>query len=370
MHKKILVLFAVLILFLAAIKLAGSFPFIWQFFLQREINLKKEDSNINLLLLGVGGEGHEGPNLTDTIIFASLDEKNKKVTLVSIPRDLWISEIRAKINTAYTLGEEKKKGSGLLLAKAVVQRVIGQPIDYVVKIDFDGFVKAVDLLGGLDVAVERSFDDFSYPVEGKENDSCGKSDEELRALATASAELLYQELPCRYKHIHFERGLQHMDGKTALEFARSRHAQGEEGTDFARSRRQEKIIIAFKQKFFSTQTLLNPVKVLSIYNILQKNIETNIPQDEFDDFLRLAQKLKDAKIQSITIDTGDEKREGLLVNPPISEDFQFQWVLIPKAGNGNFSQIQEYVSCGIKKGPENCSSQNNNEILNSAKNLK
>src|SRR5262249_19278911 len=125
-----------------------------------KIQLKQsEQKKINLLILGVGGGNHEGPDLTDTIIFSSIDPKKKKVVLVSIPRDLWAPELQAKINTAYTYGEEKEKGGGLLFAKAMVGKIVGQDIDYAIKIDFDGFTKAVDMVGGLDVDVANTFDD-------------------------------------------------------------------------------------------------------------------------------------------------------------------------------------------------------------------
>ena len=147
-----------------------------------------------------------------------------------------------------------------------------------------------------------------------------------------------------------------MNGETALEFVRSRHAtQTIEASDFARSKRQEKVIKAFKDKALSLQTLLNPGKVISLYTTLQGSIDTDIKQSEFDDFIRLAEKMKSAKIQSIVIDQGDDQtqRSGLLINPPSTGDYGYAWTLIPRTGNGNFSEIQSYISCQINKG--NCS---------------
>lgn len=146
-----------------------------------------------------------------------------------------------------------------------------------------------------------------------------------------------------------------MNGKTALEFVRSRHAIGNEGSDFARSKRQEKVIKAFKDKVLSAQTLINPAKILDLYSTLKDSIDTDIKQDEFDDFVRLAQKMKQVKISSAVIDIGDEqaKRQGLLVHPLITSDYNLEWVLIPRVGNGNFTEIQKYIDCEIKTG--NCS---------------
>ncbi len=319
-----------------------------------KIELKQsEQKKINLLILGVGGGAHEGPDLTDTIIFASIDPNTKKVVLASIPRDLWILDLTAKINSAYTYGEEKQKGKGLFLTSAAIEKIIGQQIDYVLKIDFDGFVKAVDMIGGLSVDVDNTFDDFAYPLTGRENDLCGHEDTKIATfsaqIATGSASIL-DLFPCRFEQLHFDSGLTHMDGITALKYVRSRHAIGEEGSDFARSKRQEKVIAAFKDKIFSLDVLLNPVKALSLIDVVNDSIDTDIKEDEYDDFIRLARKFKSAAITSVVLDTGDEatNRPGLLMNPPMTDEYLNQWVLIPTAGNGNYTEIRKYIECEIK----------------------
>lgn len=359
MHKKkspkktILIIIGIVFLILVGrvvVRTANLFPVLFGLVFNRGIDLKQSDDHINILLLGIGGGVHDGPNLTDTIIFASLDPKTNKINLVSIPRDLWVPDLKAKINTAYSTGEGKREGGGLILTKAVVSKVLNQPVDYGLRIDFNGFVKAVDLIGGLDIEVDRTFDDYEYPIEGKENDPCGQKEEDLQKLATASSQL--EAFPCRYVHLHFNKGLQHLDGEKALQFVRSRHANGQEGSDFARSRRQEKIIKAFRDKVFSPQTLLNPAKMLDLYDVLKGSIDTDIMQNEFDDFIRLAQKFGGAKIESAVLDSGDaeEDRPGLLVSPQPGIDYGFAWVLIPRKGNGNFSEIQQYIDCELKIG--------------------
>jgi anionic cell wall polymer biosynthesis LytR-Cps2A-Psr (LCP) family protein len=155
--------------------------------------------------------------------------------------------------------------------------------------------------------------------------------------------------PCRYEHLHFDAGSQHMDGETALKYVRSRHAFGPEGSDFSRSQRQEKVINAFKDKVFSVGTFLNPLKLVSLYDLFKGSIDTDIQKEEYDDFVRLAQKMKNAKIQSVVIDAGDEAagREGLLINPEPTAEFSYAWVLSPKAGSSDYSQIRAYVACEI-----------------------
>jgi LCP family protein required for cell wall assembly len=359
MHKKkpliVVGIFVAILAIIFIAKTVSYYPFLFQLFFDKGVNLKQNDSRINILILGIGGGDHEGPNLTDTIILANLNEKDNKVTLFSIPRDLWLPDLTGndkKINNAYSDGERKRLGGGIPLAKAAVSKVTGQKIDYAVRIDFSGFVKAVDVVGGLDVNVEKSFDDYEYPISGKENDPCGKTSEDLDSLATMSAEQQVLDLPCRYKHLHFDKGLNHMDGQTALEFVRSRHAVGSEGSDFARSKRQEKIINGFKEKLLSAETLINPAKILNLYAILKGSIDTDIKQEEFDDFIRLAQKMQKADIKSAIIDVGDEEtqRQGLLTHPLITSEYNYEWVLTPRLGNGNFSEIYKYVSCEVSSG--------------------
>jgi LCP family protein required for cell wall assembly len=360
-RKRPLILLAIIVVILAifVVKTASFYPFIFQLIFNRGVNLKQTtDNRINILLLGIGGGSHDGPNLTDTIILASLDPKNNKVTLTSIPRDLWVPDLTMnvkKINGAYAYGEAIKKGGGLSLAEAAVAKITGQPVDYGVRIDFSGFVKAVDIIGGLDINVDNTFDDYQYPIDGKEADTCGHAAEEMQALVSTPEDQLPQVFPCRYLHLHFNKGLNHMNGITALEFVRSRHAsEAIEASDFARSKRQEKVLSAFKSKVLSAQTLINPGKLISLYTTLQGSIDTDIQQNDFDDFIRLAEKMKNAKIQSAVIDTGDDlvQRAGLLIVPPIISDYDYAWTLIPRTGNGNFSEIQKYISCEITKG--NC----------------
>lgn len=328
---------------------AEFLPSLYELFFKKEIELvQARDERVNVLLLGIGGGNHEGPLLTDTVIYVSIDPDRGKIALVTIPRDLWIPELQQKMNYAYAYGEAKQEGGGLILVKEVASRVVGQEIDYGVRVDFNGFIKAIDMIGGLEIDVERAFDDYEYPVRGKESDTCGFEGDEFTKRATSEAAL--EAFPCRYEHLHFDAGVQHMDGGTALKYVRSRHAIGPEGTDFARSKRQEKVINAFIDKVLSAGTLLNPVKLVSLYDTFKGSIDTDIQQHEYDDFVKLAQKVKDAKTVTAVLDYGDDEKgqPGLLLNPPVGEQFNYQWVLIPREGTKDYLEIHKYVTCLIE----------------------
>jgi len=277
------------------------------------------------------------------------------VTLLSIPRDLWLPNINEKINTAYQIG--LNNGKGLSYAEDKIDNILGITIHYGVVLDFSGFSKAVDQVGGLDVTVPNTFDDYQYPIDGKENDLCGwteqqmtLSDDQAKSLnvqpgtqkvyvgpsnqiATDSSTL---DFSCRYEHIHFDKGTMHMDGVTALKFIRSRHALGIEGSDFARSKRQQLVIEAFRSKIFSPQTLFNPQKLIGLFDTLGSSITTDIPRGEFPEMYNLSKSAK--KIHSVVLgDLGGG--QSLFINPPIGD--YGAWVLIPP--NSDFKPVINFV---------------------------
>lgn len=296
-------------------------------------SLKSDNNRVNFLILGISGGEHEGSQLTDTMIFTSIDKVAADTVMLSLPRDIWLDSLQAKINTAYYYGEEKQKGGGFILAKDAVWETLGQPIHYVFLIDFEGFKKIVDLLQGIEVKVDRSFDDYKYPLAGRENDEC-EGDKE------------YQ---CRYEHLHIGAGLQQMNGETALKFVRSRNAQGEEGTDIARSQRQQKVILALKDKIFSAKVLLNFKKIAELKQVLADNIkfDTQFSDQQITAFLSLFLRFSKNKkpIRTISLDYGDKENLGFLYNPPVLE--YGQWVLIPRAEG--FQEVHKYVKDKIEK---------------------
>ncbi len=319
-------------------------------------SIKSSDDRVNILLLGNGGGKHDGPDLTDSIIVASLNLKTNRVALISIPRDLWLDSIKSKVNTAYVLGE--KKGNGLKFAEDKIDDILGIPIHYGVRLDFNGFSKAVDLVEGIDVDVPHTFDDFMYPIAGKEDDLCGYSEKEVDVsedqakqlniksgkqkiffdpagkIATDSANF---DFACRFEHIHFNKGVSHMDGETALKFVRSRHAFGVEGSDFARSHRQQLVIQAFREKALSLQTLINPVKIAGLFGTFGDSFETDIPSSNFLEFYNLTKKIEETD-SYVLGDLGDGK--SLFTNPPPS-DYGGAWVLVPQSNN--FSEVMQFV---------------------------
>ena len=280
--------------------------------------IESEDNRINILVLGKSGEGHVAPDLTDTIMLVTISLDLPSVRLISIPRDIWVPEIRAKINSAYYWGKQKD-GNGISFSQSLIENILGQSIHYSIVFDFSSFTRIIDVLGGVEVDVERGFIDEKYPIAGKENDLC-------------DGDKTYK---CRYETISFEKGLQLMNGDTALKFVRSRNAQGDEGTDIAREQRQQKIIVAVKNTVLSSKTLLNFKKVLSIWDVLKETVETNVDESSA---VIVARKIFDARedIKSSTIP------EELLLNPPTSLKYDNQYVFVSKSGD--WKEIQSWIT--------------------------
>lgn len=111
-----------------------------------------QEEKINILVTGIGGAGHDGADLTDTILFVSINPLSKTVSLLSIPRDLYVKYPRGgegKLNEIYLRGKQatKSEADGMKDLEDKIREMTGEKTDYYVNLDFDGFVKFVDLLG-------------------------------------------------------------------------------------------------------------------------------------------------------------------------------------------------------------------------------
>jgi len=274
----------------------------------------------NILIMGKAGGSHEGPDLTDTMIVASVSLTKPEIVTVSIPRDLWVPEIRAKINSAYYWGNQKKPEDGINFAKSITNEVLGVPVHYGVVIDFSAFKDIVDALGGIPVNVDNGFTDKLYPIAGKENDLCGGD----------------PIFACRYETITFLSGDQQMNGETALKFVRSRHAEGTEGTDQAREARQQKIVGSIKSKIMKPGIFLSPKVDLALLTVAKKYIQTDMDSSTAAILARNVIRNKGMVNQNLI-------PEDFLINPPISKTYDKLYVLIPRSGNGNWKEINVWV---------------------------
>lgn len=199
----------------------------------------------NILIVGIGWAWHQAWELADSIMLASLDEERNNVTMISIPRDLYVSYgtggSAGKINALYPIWLSQKKGISLLANK--VSEVTGQSIHHYMVIDFTAFRYVVNALDGIEIDVTRDLYDSEYP-----------------------------DYNYGYTIFSVKKWLQVFNGETALRYARSRHST----SDMDRSRRQQQIINAIKTKALSAGVITSPTKISAIIDATRKNINTDL----------------------------------------------------------------------------------------------
>jgi LCP family protein required for cell wall assembly len=283
--------------------------------------LTEVDGRVNVLVLGVDTRSSGWSGLTDTILVGSVSPLEGEPALISIPRDLWVTLPcgNGRINAAYNCGGgvyqtavEFDQEKAANFAKTKIEEIIGIKIPYWVVVNFEGFKEIIDTLGGITVTVETAFDDYYYPTSDYKT-----------------------------KHISFKAGKQVMNGEKALEFARSR--KGTAGGDFDRARRQQKVIMAVKDKIMSLNLLLDLGKLSQLYQQINAAVKTNASFGEIKRSLEIAAKLGDlSQVKSLVLDHDS----GLIYAPSAQDKKRFYGgadVLLPKGGNIYYTKIQAAV---------------------------
>ncbi len=285
--------------------------------------LERDSSgHTNILLLGVAGTNKEGGNLSDSILLASINPKGPSVSFLSFPRDIFISSSvgNHKINEIYARGRSKaiapyvKNGvismnelpesrikkaehSGLSVAKKAISEFTGIPIHYGMVINFDVFEELIDALGGVDIFVREDIEDPFYP-DGKYG----------------------------YETFTIRRGLQHLDGKTALKYARSRKTS----SDFDRAQRQQDLLMALRKKAEKKNLLTDFKKLKEFYGLFQKNVNTDLGMRELIALAKIGVGIDYQNILSAVLNDDPTKKGGLLYSPD-KASYGGRFVLLPRS---------------------------------------
>lgn len=250
---------------------------------------------ITILAMGVDQRTTE-PAHSDVMMVISLDPSTGHVSMLSIPRDLWVQLPeggQGKINSAFTIG-------GTPYAKLTAASVLGVPVNYAATLTFNGFKDMIDALGGVTVDVKTAVDDPTYPAD----------------------------VGFGYKPLHIPAGRQHMDGATALEYVRTRH-QDPRG-DVGRNERQQQVLLALKQQALSPGTVLRLPAILAAFS---QAIRTDLPQDRVPQVLSLVGHAQgNLAHETLSPDNG-------AVSPSTSWDGQ--WIFLPNTAviNGFTSHL-------------------------------
>lgn len=268
----------------------------------------ENEGRINILLLGAAGEKDAGKNLTDTIMLMSVDTKNKKAALLSLPRDLYVkipkTQTSTKINSVYKIGLTQDLGIDPI--KETVEKITGIPVNYYLVVNFDAFEKIINDIGGINITSELDIYDTTYPGPNYS-----------------------------YETFSLSKGFHTLDGSTALKYVRERHSDPE--GDFGRAKRQQQVIQAVKSKLFSMETFFNVSKLNDILNTLGDNVKTDIPPEEIGSFINLSKNVDTQNINNVVVDAW--KSDSLLKVSHIAVGNVMAFILVPRVGN--FSEIQE-----------------------------
>ncbi|MGC1177282.1 MAG: LCP family protein [Candidatus Saccharimonadales bacterium] len=290
--------------------------------------LKGEDSGrVNILLAGNSADdpGHDGGDLTDSIMVISIDTKNNKAFLLSVPRDLWTNiddEGHQKINAAYVQGEDNNfsasgyPNGGMGLLEQTVSQDLGIPIDYYALVDYNAFRDAVNAVGGIDVNIQSQ-------------DSRGLYDPSVDYVTHGPL-------------VKLSNGTHHLNGEQALDLARARgdsyYSYGFPASDFDRTEHQRQMLVALKSKAVSAGVLANPAKLSSLADALGNNVKTDLKLSEVRRLYDLTKSISGNNIQSLSLN--DASGKNLLMS---YQTFNGQSALIPAAGLDDFSDIQAFI---------------------------
>lgn len=258
--------------------------------LKQETSVQPIDENTtSVLLIGIN------QGLTDSLMVVNINPETKKITTLSVPRDL--SYKGRKINELYNAYGVQK------LADAIFS-ITNIPVKHYAVVDFSIFTEVVDTIGGIDVDVQNDLYDDRYP---------GKN--------------------YSYKVVKFDKGTQHMDGERALEYARSRKSN----SDFDRSNRQQIILKAVKDKIIASNILQDLPTLLKLYASIQEKLKTDIA---FYDGLAMLQKYQEFEMKGGNVlSTSNYLYSG--------KNKSGQYILLPNGGS--YAGIKKYVASLINE---------------------
>jgi LCP family protein required for cell wall assembly len=286
--------------------------------------LKGEDTGrVNILLMGRGGAGHDAPDLTDTMMLASVDVINHKATLVSLPRDMWVNVPGAgvmKLNAVFETGEFNYIGkeapgttdpraiqAGYDLADQAVEDVLGVDVHYNLMVNFQAFRQAVDSVGGVNVDVPKTLVDPTMAWENNNSPVIAKAGEHK------------------------------FGGAKALRYVRSR----ETTSDFSRAERQRAVLVALKSKIVSLGTLSNPLKLSHLINSFGNNVDSDLSVKNAQRLYGFIKEISSSGTGSVGFDSGN--------NPLVTTgNIDGQSVVLPKAGLFRYGDIHRFIKLHLR----------------------
>lgn len=279
---------------------------------------------INFIILGLDKRDDllEKTNTTDTIMFVSVNLKNQKINMISLPRDLWFYNTNSKINEIYPQSLENY--NQLQYIKEQFNNLTNQPIDHVVVLTTDNLIKFVKIIGGVDIFLENGFIDNQYPnPEYIKNPNSGVS---------------------KYKTIEFKSGLISLDESNITEFVRSRKGSdtvSKGGTDLARIQRQQLLLEALFNKLKSGQIVNKNLNIFELYQYWDKEIIKDVSDLNILQILTiLRENISKLTLNKIEVPVGTNPKNGIIYHPDTF--INKQWVFIPS--DKDYQSFQEFIA--------------------------
>jgi LCP family protein required for cell wall assembly len=314
------------------------------FGLLQQTKLQGEDTGrVNILLAGNSADdaGHNGGELTDSIMIVSLDVRNNTAFMLSIPRDLWVNipgEGYSKINAAYPDGKADKfsdtgyPAGGMGLLEKTIENNFNIDLNYYALVNYTAMRDGVNAVGGIDVNIQST---------------------DPRGLYDPSRDWTG---PYGTPLVKLTNGVHHLSGQQALNLARARGdtygSYGYGTADFTRTQNQRLMLVALKEKATSAGVLANPIKVGQLLDSVGNNVQTDFQTKEVRRLSQIGQKIPSSSIKSVGL--SDVNGKNLLTS---YRSYNGQSALIPKAGVDDYSQINSYLE-QLLAVPDNSSSSN------------
>lgn len=258
-----------------------------------------ENGHTNMLLLGVAGSSEEGGHLSDSIMIVSVDAAGPSVSMLSLPRDLFVeSKVgNRKVNEVYAAAQYKHgEAKGLEITMDALSKFTGIELHYGAVVDFAIFADGIDLLGGVDVFVPEDITDPFYP-----DGNFG------------------------YTTFVVRKGLQHFDGKTALKYARSRKTS----SDYARAQRQQDLALSIRRQVEKQGWAENVENLREFYSLFRRRINTDLGLTEMMALAKIGAKIDYGQVVS-TVLNDDPTQMGGFLYTPAKEFYGGQFVLLPE----------------------------------------
>ena len=236
---------------------------------------READDRTNILVMGIDRRpGEAFISRTDSMMLISIDPQGEAIAILSIPRDLYVvipGLGQDRINTAFVYGaaDGNHPAGGAALAMSTVEYNLGVPVDHYVLVDFSAVTKGIDTLGGVDVYVPYDINDPTYP-----------------------------DMNYGYDPLFIPAGLQHMDGQTALKYARTRHVDN----DFGRAPRQQQVLLAARDKALGLGITGLLARAPELYQRVEQGISTDLSLEQIVQLARAAADIDSENIRSEVLD--------------------------------------------------------------------